>query len=546
MNLVKAQELVKGMPLQELQNYANGLSPQMIPPWLAAGEIQAKMDQQQKMAAMSGAAQGPMPSVKEQIEQKANALQMQQLMQQQAMQRMAQQGAQASGPAPAGLRTPRPQPQESQGLAGADVQFGLAGGGIVAFNGEDGSEVKPKYETPYDRMNRENRERAAADAGMSELQKLLAAKARYEAAGSDTSGIDQAIAQLQGAVGAGRGRVNPPMVVPDGAPGAGRGMVNPAPVNPNAGAPVMAGLRAAPTANPDAAPAPRANIGAPPAATPAAPGAPAAPGGFEAQLLAALNNAPKEMTPEQLVAQQNALRTAAGVTDEAGLAKLARANDLKSAYEKTQPTALDDMIRVFSQAGRFKGLSGLGSAYTANQEARRAADLNFQQQHGAMLGAVEDAQRAEKLGMAGKAGEALTEQGKQAAQFGREKMQTLGSVRGQDVQAGSAKYTADMHYKAALAQIADAGRRADRAEKQQLLDSMKTRINDITKEMGPLEKSPFGQNKVRLAELQAEKAGISRALDEAAGISKITGAPGAAPSPGGTTLKYNPATGKIE
>lgn len=524
MNLVKAQELVKGMPLQELQNYANGMSPQIIPPWLAAGEIQAKMDQQQKMAAMSGAAQGPMPSVKEQIEQKARAMQMQQLMQQQAMQQLMQQSSQQPGPAPAGLRAPRPQPQESSGLAGADVQFGLAGGGIVAFNGEDRSDVP------------------SADEDLPDWAKALRAQKLKERAA--------AIAQLEAerqrnmaAVNAGTGGGRPTMAVDPRLLGAtpAEETVGAMPARP-APPPPPAGLRAAPAAMPRVASGP---AGPAPAPAPAPAGAPAAPTGYDAQLQAALAAAPKELTPEQLVAQQQALRTAAGITDEAGLAKIARANELKAAYEKTQPSALDDMIRVFSQAGRFKGLSGLGSAYAANQEQRRAADLAFQKQHGDLLAAVEDAQRAEKMGMAGKAGEALTEQGKQAAQFGREKMQTLGSVRGQDVQAAASKYSADMHYKAALAQIADASRRADRAEKQQLIDSFKLRINDITKEMAPLEKSPFGENKNRLLALQAEKAGITKALDEATGISKITGAPGAG-SPGGTTLKYNPATGKIE
>jgi hypothetical protein len=45
-------------------------------------------------------------------------------------------------------------------------------------------------------MNRENRENAAKPP-QSELESLMAARARYMAAGSDTSGIDQAIATLQ-------------------------------------------------------------------------------------------------------------------------------------------------------------------------------------------------------------------------------------------------------------------------------------------------------------------------------------------------------------
>lgn len=86
-------------------------------------------------------------------------------------------------------------PQQSPDDAGIAAlpagEMDFADGGIVAFAGGGGT-----YETPYDRMNRENRE-AAAKPPESELESLIAARARYVQAGSDTSGIDQAIATLQ-------------------------------------------------------------------------------------------------------------------------------------------------------------------------------------------------------------------------------------------------------------------------------------------------------------------------------------------------------------
>jgi hypothetical protein len=86
---------------------------------------------------------------------------------------------------------PQQSPDESgiAALPAGDMNF--ADGGIVAFADGGGT-----YETPYDRMNRENRENAAKPP-QSELESLMAARARYMAAGSDTSGIDQAIATLQ-------------------------------------------------------------------------------------------------------------------------------------------------------------------------------------------------------------------------------------------------------------------------------------------------------------------------------------------------------------
>ena len=52
MNLVKAQELAKGMDPARLQKFADGFAPDLIPPWLATGEIQAQMQRAQKMQAM--------------------------------------------------------------------------------------------------------------------------------------------------------------------------------------------------------------------------------------------------------------------------------------------------------------------------------------------------------------------------------------------------------------------------------------------------------------------------------------------------------------
>lgn len=100
-------------------------------------------------------------SIQEQAKQKLQAQMMQQQQQQQAMQQMSSQ-ARASSVPPG---TPQPQ-RQPQGIDELPVEFGLAGGGIVAF--EEGG--RTKYETRYDRMTRENRgelteeERAAQEA----------------------------------------------------------------------------------------------------------------------------------------------------------------------------------------------------------------------------------------------------------------------------------------------------------------------------------------------------------------------------------------------
>jgi hypothetical protein len=141
MNLVQINERLKDLPMQVIQQYANGMNPE-VPPYLALGELQRRELSQKQMATAQGAQQGPQPSVKEQVEQKAGLMALQQMQQQQ----MAQQQAQPRGPmpVPAGVPQPEQQPQAPQpqammargGLAGIPVRrdmFEYAGGGIIAF-----------------------------------------------------------------------------------------------------------------------------------------------------------------------------------------------------------------------------------------------------------------------------------------------------------------------------------------------------------------------------------------------------------------------------
>jgi len=103
MNLVKAQALANDLPIPELQKYANGFNPRIIPPWIATGTLQAKTDAKKRIDNMMGGTQGETPSVKEQIEQKAGLMAAQAMQQQQAQQPQQQPAAamtdQAGNPA---------------------------------------------------------------------------------------------------------------------------------------------------------------------------------------------------------------------------------------------------------------------------------------------------------------------------------------------------------------------------------------------------------------------------------------------------------------
>ncbi len=516
MNLVQINERLKDLPMQVIQQYANGMNPE-VPPYLALGELQRRELSQKQAATAQGGAQGPQPSVKEQMEQKAGLMQAQQLQQQQ----MAQQMQQPRGPmpAPAGIPQPEAQPEMAMargGLTSIPVRPGMfeyADGGIIAFQvggkaprvqdevpiteeereklqrellmrlvGEEArnppsrkppmemtesdmtsipgmeqsdlmaramqkaagpqpdnramlnaidtrdarrtamlereqekSAARPKYETPYDRLNRENRENAAKPP-QSELESLIAARERYVKSGSDTSGIDQAIAALQEKNRAPASRPTEQMTPQqmEGPPSLQRNM----PITRQATqmtpqqmeAQMSSGLpdvlkKVAPS---NVRPAPELGQLPPPPGTlspvktiPGAPGVqteksglPAAAAGspFMAEAAALARQKPTAPTAAGIISEQAALAPAS--MQEAAMQKRmedqrARAAQERTAYEKSRPSGLDELIRVFGQAGQYKGLSGTGPAYTAMQQQKRAEDLGMERRQNELLTATE-------------------------------------------------------------------------------------------------------------------------------------------------------------
>ena len=412
MNLVQINERLKDLPMQVVQQYANGMNPE-VPPYLALGELQRRELSQKQMATAQGAMQGPQPSVKEQVEQKAGLMALQQMQQQQ----MAQQMAQPRGPmpVPAGVPQPEDQPEVAMAYGGlADIpvrsdMFDFAGGGIVAF--DEGGKTD-KYETRLDKLYRENREaeerkKRALDAFNEQLRKDPAqVKMREE---------EQAFEALSPAEkSADRGRrlkeffsnlvASPPAAVVQ-APMA-------APMRPEAPTsrpteqmtPQQMEARMAASGLPGAAQSRGVDIAAAP--RPAMPGTkqPTAPAPTEPQvgLPAAAQNAnpyearlnelalkqPVAPTTQEAISRVSELSPAA--MQEAALQRRNqemrdRAAAYREQFEKGRPSGLDDLIRVFGQAGQYKGLSGLAPAYTANQQQKRAEELAMARQYNELM-----------------------------------------------------------------------------------------------------------------------------------------------------------------
>jgi hypothetical protein len=170
MNIVQIANDIKGYPLELLKQYANGANPE-IPPYIALGEIERQNKMNERSAMQQKSAQGPQPSVKDQIEQKAGLMALQAQQQQQAQQQMMQQARSQPMPVPAG--TPQPAEQEQATFADGGMAqlpigsefFQYGSGGIIAFAGTEGSDVPAAEETPEERKRRVMAEILAAAKG---------------------------------------------------------------------------------------------------------------------------------------------------------------------------------------------------------------------------------------------------------------------------------------------------------------------------------------------------------------------------------------------
>jgi hypothetical protein len=93
-------------------------------------------------------------------------------------------------------------------------------------------------------------------------------------------------------------------------------------------------------------------------------------------------------TPESIIAEQRALSPEAMQEEfmkRRNQEMRARADVYREQFEKSRPSGLDDLIRVFGQAGQYKGLSGLAPAYTANQQQKRAEELAMARQYNELM-----------------------------------------------------------------------------------------------------------------------------------------------------------------
>jgi hypothetical protein len=523
MNLVQIQERLKGLPIQLLQQYANGMNPE-VPPYVALSVLKQKEAEMQQHANAQGAAQGQMPSVKSQLEQKVGTLQQQASMMPQGM-------AQPAAPAPQG-----PVQMAGGGLtsgnAGASMRF--AEGGIIGFR--DGGKGD-KYETEYDRKRREAEEEGTAGLGNA----LLYGAAPVAAAG-DIAALPVSLLRNMFYNGQGDAPGWTPFSDMRARTLANDRMDNAvarnAATNEENAAPTDADVRAAMTATAQgpgarvAAPGgiAQSRIAPPPAAARAAPGAPSAPTGapaapgtaglggssIAAMLQKQLGKEVAAPTAEGAAKSVQDINKQFGLDTPAGKEEREMIAQMKAdRAAQTQDRSTQNLINFLVNA---KG-SNLGDTFASGArssmseiEKQRADDMAHSQKLYEMVSGLNKSDRAEKVGSAGKAATLFGEETKAAADADRNKLTTLANIYHTDV-AAAAQIKAQ--------QIAAAARSGAIDDKQQLaeLKALQASIQAQIK-LTPYDKKVVGP-------LQEQLSAVNSQIAQMAGVGTISAAPGA-------------------
>jgi hypothetical protein len=293
---------------------------------------------------------------------------------------------------------PQPEPQAQPvgmakgGLTRLPVNFNFKQGGIIGYAGPEGSLVG-------DELDAANAERRAA---LAELRKFgsLQKMQNPEAFAQAESAYQQADAQYKQLKASYEKEMS---ATPAGRPAFNVGDIGAASQQLGVQAPQQAPQM--PQMPPQAAPQAPPAMGAPPAGLPAAMPKPPPPMAAPmpqqpAPPVIEQPEVPQQSDQDRLIAEEMERRKAFGVEGEAGAGAESRMGERRKRFEETQPSGLDDLIRVFGQAGQYKGLSGMGPAYTANEDRKRAARAKFETGMEEQQSAIEEKRRAEGVGRA--------------------------------------------------------------------------------------------------------------------------------------------------
>jgi hypothetical protein len=180
-NLVKIQEELKNVPLQAVMSYVDGRNP-MVPPYLALTELNRRKQIQQSAQAQ----QQPQTTVKDQVQQQAGIMALQNQRAQQGMENMQQNAGRVPQPGAVPMNAPvqgapaqAPTVQAAEGgLMSARMSPAMfnrqnfAGGGIVAFARGDQVEDEELSEEAKRELEKIRARTESVKSGLGELTKL--------------------------------------------------------------------------------------------------------------------------------------------------------------------------------------------------------------------------------------------------------------------------------------------------------------------------------------------------------------------------------------
>jgi hypothetical protein len=374
MNLVQINERLKDMPLRAVQMYANGSNPQ-VPSYLALAEMQRREKMAKQAALEQGAADGPMPSIKEQIEQKVGLLALQQGRMQQGQQKLGEQATRMPMAVPQNVESAEEQPQvEDTGIASLPVDedmYEFAGGGLISFAAGGSSniteELKRRAEAYRAARRKEEYDREIAERAARQKREAegIAAADAAAMAYSPNAQIRQAPPQQ-----ARQQQVRQQQARPQAAPAAAEPQVSQQAAQQEAGAPQSQTTGLPAIFN-------------------------------DPQFMNIVKASLKQDTEEEAFNKQKQLRARYGLDKTLGEEQERRIRERKAEYEARRPGGLDDLIRVLGQAAQYKGMSGMAPAYTSLQQQRRAEDMRFREEQDRMLDALEANRRQEAAGLFG-------------------------------------------------------------------------------------------------------------------------------------------------
>lgn len=570
MNLVQIERRLRELPrnaqtMQYLKRAKDGAVPN-LPPYLAAAELVAREKAEERDALSSGAARGPVPSVSEQLSQKADLLSLQAMKKREMDAASANQARTAPMPAPEGAPQPEAQPQG--GIDQLPVEFGFDGGGLVAFNGQTGSEVKKKRKDDEDReadilslLPQGAVEGVGVDYSSPQAQ-IAAQRAGSALATPGAALLDVATLPynaVKNVVTHGGASITPFFdQLREREAKAARAEAGLAPPAAGSGRGTMAGRTAAdeivftPAPGQQRPPAPPgAGQQRPPAAAaPAAPAAPAQPSeedSLRASLMQQLGLGQGAPGAAAAPAGPTVAKTGADIMEAAKLFGL----DKPFGDEERQRIAQMEALQAQRQAGRdrqalretllgfSRGYGGAAAASIGAENRAYAEDMAHQKAMYDMINAINKGNRGEAEKKFERLMSLQGDREKEAGATSRAELQAKVQMLEGMRRSGDTRYSVDMHYKAAMQQAALAERRGDKQDKAQadanlraVMQSLTTEVNRLQTELGktirPAEK----------AAIQRDLAARSAELEDARNqLVKLGGGSAAADKPAASATK---------